>query len=532
MLGNFKVSSRLLVLLVLFLFFLSTLVGIAFYSLSSTKANLDAIVVANNNKERYAFGMLDKNDYVIIGMFSIFASETEEEKQEEFAKITQIRSEVNELREKIEPLMVPGTRGVGILKDSDDNLKVLREENNKVMVLLREGKNEEAFAYYDRVSKPLMIKQKEILNDFMGYQKGATQESYQAAKDQAETVTTGVIIYAIFALAISILLFYLIIRSITNPLNLGVERVSDLAQGEGDLTKRIDLKTKDELGELGGWIDRFIEKIHDNVVLIDSSATTVAVSSKDLREASQSVSAGTEEMSMQAERIATASTQMTQNLQNVSASIEEMTITVQEVAKKANEAAVIVNEASTTVEETDNIVNELESSALAIGKVIESISGIAAQTNLLALNAAIEAAGAGDAGKGFAVVAQEVKQLARQAGESSEDIKDRILGIQLSSKKTSDTIAKIKSVIRSINEISSAIASAVEEQSITSKEISSSITQSATAANEVTKNIEGIGTAAKASSQDSANANALAKELDGLSQELAAVVNQFKVNRG
>lgn len=531
MLGNLKVSTRLLVLLLLFLFFLSTLIGIAFYTLSSTKANLDEIVLSNNNKERYAFGMLDGNDNVLISMFTIFASETDAERRAEFDKISELRTKVNENREKIQPLMVAGTRGVDIAKVSDENTVRMRAENNTVMEHLRSGRNQEAFQHYDKVSKPLMEKQRQILTEFMEYQQETTKQAYQSAKDQANTVVTWVIVYAIFALGLSIGMFFMIIRSVTGPLNLGVQRVSDLAQGEGDLTKRIDLKTNDELGVLGGWIDKFIEKIHDNVVLIDTAATTVAGNAKQLNEASQSVSSGTEEMSMQSQRIASASTQMAQNLQNVSAAIEEMSITVQEVAKKANDAAVVANEAASTAQVTDEVVSELERSAMEIGKVIDSIASIAAQTNLLALNAAIEAAGAGDAGKGFAVVAQEVKQLARQAGQSSEEIKNKILGIQTSSRKTAETITKIKNVIQTINEISSAIASAVEEQSITSREVSSNIAQTATAANEVTKNIEGIGTAARSSSVDASNANALAVELDSLARELAAVVNQFIVKR-
>jgi methyl-accepting chemotaxis protein len=347
---------------------------------------------------------------------------------------------------------------------------------------------------------------------------------------QQKVASTLILASLIGSLAIVFLLMVLVVRSIAKPIEAAVTRVRDIAEGDGDLTQRLNADSKDEIGYLSGWLNTFIGNIEKIVSNLHKTSSKLTSSSSVLNETSQNLSSNSEQVSQQSSVIAASATQMNQNLQVLTSAVEEMSISVSEVARKATEAAKVANDANSTAVETNSIVKELGTNAKDIGKVIDTISTIAAQTNLLALNAAIEAAGAGEAGKGFAVVASEVKELARQTSESSEEIKTKIATIQASTERTIMAIEKIASVISKVNDISTAIASAVEEQSITSKEIASNITQISTASGEVTRNINGISSSARSGADDAGRTSRLSTELKAAAEGVSEIVGKFRVS--
>ncbi|MCP4272737.1 MAG: methyl-accepting chemotaxis protein [Gammaproteobacteria bacterium] len=365
------------------------------------------------------------------------------------------------------------------------------------------------------------------------------------------------ILIAVFA-AGAVTISLVISRSITIPLMEVVDMVKDISQGEGDLTKRLAVTTKDELGELSSSLNTFIKKLNSIIVNITSNAETVTAASRELLNASEQVSGGTESLSQKANMVAAASEEMSSNMSSVAAASEEaatnisivsdsasnMQRTLGEVAENCDKAKTISSDAANQADKAVERVTYLGTAAQEISKVTETITEIAEQTNLLALNATIEAARAGDAGKGFAVVAGEIKVLASQTASATKDIKERILKIQNYTDDTVTDVTKISTVITDVNGIVLTIANSVEEQSVNATEIAGNIEQASTGITEVNENvsqssqvsseiaqdISGVNTVAEDMSATSTVLTQSATDLSGLSSNLIDLISVFKVS--
>jgi len=202
----------------------------------------------------------------------------------------------------------------------------------------------------------------------------------------------------------------------------------------------------------------------------------------------------------------------------VAAATEELSASVNEISAQVGESARVVGEAVSDASEAERLVTSLVEAASKIGEVTEIIADIANQTNLLALNATIEAARAGDAGKGFAVVATEVKTLATQTAQATEEIRAQIGGIQSVSSNTAVAIRKISDVIEKVNQSSTAISSAVEEQAAATREVSENIAS-------VQESASGTGTSA---SEVLDVANTLAKQSDDLKSRVIEFLQRVR----
>lgn len=316
-------------------------------------------------------------------------------------------------------------------------------------------------------------------------------------------------------------------RSTFRRLSDMVERVKDVAEGEGDLTKRIPI-TQDEIGEVAKWFNVFLDKLQNMIKSVADAAHEVGSASADVSQASQQISANSQETSAQANVVSNAAAQVSENLQTVATGAEQMGVSIKEIARNASEAAKVAASAVKTAETTTATVAKLGESSAEIGQVIKVITAIAQQTNLLALNATIEAARAGDAGKGFAVVANEVKELAKGTAKATEDISHKIEAIQTDTQAAVSAIASISRVIHQIDNISNTIAAAVEEQNATTNEMVRNLGEASRGSGEITSNIAGVDQAAESTSHGATDAQNAVRQLVEMSMELGRVVGQFK----
>jgi methyl-accepting chemotaxis protein len=295
------------------------------------------------------------------------------------------------------------------------------------------------------------------------------------------------------------------------------------------------------IGELGGNS----AQLASTSTQLSGTAAQLASGAEETTVQSATVAAAAEEMSTNMTSMANVTEKMTTNVQEVAKAVDELTASIGEIARSAEQAATTASNATRLTESSNETIGQLGAAADEIGRVIEVIQDIAEQTNLLALNATIEAARAGEAGKGFAVVATEVKELAKQTAQATEDIRQRIEGIQSSTGEAVRSIQEVGQAIQEVNASSTTIASAVEEQSVTTKEIarnvgqtaedaatvSTNVNESATACQEISRNIAGVDQAAKQTAQGASETQTVGGDLSKLSEQLQGMVSKFKVEK-
>ncbi|MBD8874942.1 methyl-accepting chemotaxis protein [Roseibium polysiphoniae] len=248
----------------------------------------------------------------------------------------------------------------------------------------------------------------------------------------------------------------------------------------------LSIKEKhDDFCKLGsdfeGQLQDVVQSVTDTVGDLNVVSENVARACSEANEQSVMVAAGAEEAST--------------NMHSVAASTEELTSSITEINRQVVSAAEIASGAVDKSQRMSREIDSLSRSSMKIGEVVQLINDIAAQTNLLALNATIEAARAGEMGRGFAIVAQEVKALASQTANATEDINAQISGLQSVTANAVEANAEISDAIERVSEISSAIASAVDQQTLATGEIAHNVEDAATGATNVTASIVGVQSA-------------------------------------
>ncbi|MCP1472655.1 methyl-accepting chemotaxis protein [Pseudomonas sp. EB276 TE3739] len=355
--------------------------------------------------------------------------------------------------------------------------------------------------------------------------------------------TFGMAMVGLIIAGIGLLVIWLVGHGIARPLKQMVAMLDDIAQGEGDLTRRLSSDRSDELGSIAKGFNTFLAKLQAMITQVVSSVQSVSDSSEHTADIAIRTNIGVQKQMAEIDQVATA--------------VQEMTATAQDVARNATQAAQAASHADQAASQGMQIVRDTSNSigvlAVEIGKAVDvvqtlakdseninailtAIRGIAEQTNLLALNAAIEAARAGEQGRGFAVVADEVRNLAQKTQKATEEIQTMIQQLQQGTRdvvrvmedsqnrtdesvqhaaKAAEALETITQAVSVINDMNTQIASAAEEQSAVADDINRNVINIGQVANEV---------AGGADESSSASAG-----LTKLAEQQRRLINQFKV---
>lgn len=390
---------------------------------------------------------------------------------------------------------------------------------------------------------PLVHSIKEDIKELVNTQRQAVELSSQAILDNVVAASSVVLSLLVVGLIMGVAGAWIVSKMIVTPINETVEAMHDIAAGEGDLTKRLEVKGKDEIADLSRGFNDIIELIHSTIRNVTDASSQLASAAEELSATSASANENMVKEKNQLDQIATAMTEMSSTAQEVAVNADSAATGTQQADQQASEGRGIVsqtmnaiNSLASEVESASTTIKQLEADTEQIGTVVEVIRGIAEQTNLLALNAAIEAARAGEQGRGFAVVADEVRSLANRTQQSTQEIQDMIEKLQVGAQnavkvmdagqeQAGTTVDKASQADVSLNEISGSITEVFNMNT----QIAEAVRQQGMVTEEVNTNIVTLASLAEETETGSQQISAASDELSSLAYQLQTIIGKFKV---
>ncbi len=523
-----------------------------FFSNNGINDMIDELMLVSElsiSSVRAAMSVQSRTNRQLVVVNEIINAEDEDTLEGAATKINRLRGEINSelvelpeddtTNEILDRLQILAKSIAGMIEAKKTELTALKKQHEK---------EQHIGSLMNKIENRVLSEGKMLVDDVESKMSRSEENVARWQLSLALLVAGSIVLALVIGFTVS--------AFISVPVNRTIEALKDIAKGDGDLTLRLDDSANNEIGRMGHWFNVFIEKLQGIFKEVAGGVKTLAEFSNHLSEISEeitngitivsgktgTVSASADEMSSNMNIMAHTTEESAVSTNMVAVAADEMSVTIGEIAGNAEKARDISDAAVKKASETERVINLLGREAGSIGEVVEAITDISSQVNLLALNATIEAARAGEAGKGFTVVANEIKELAGQTQDATQNIRAKIEGIQKNTNITVEQIAEISGVIADINNIVAIIATAVEEQSVTTKEIAGNVTEASSgiklvngnvaqcsiAANDISKDIAEIDVSMK---QMSANSNRVledSKELFRLSDSLNKMVLEFK----
>jgi methyl-accepting chemotaxis protein len=392
----------------------------------------------------------------------------------------------------------------------------LKSQNNAILELVLKGQQAMALQKIASDSNPLFEQMLENIDTHRREGAKTQSELLSGMTTSVRVTMIALITVLLIGFAGFIVVGLLTSRSITKNIKGTVEMLQLIAEGKGDLTRRLRVESRDEMGDLAQCFNRFAGHLEDVITQVKDTAHNMDISTREVASGSQGLSQATQEQASAIEEVA--------------ATIEEMTSSIKLNAEnasagrsKANEMVAMANASGEAAQDLVRAMGEISAASKKVGDIITTVNEVAFQTNLLALNAAVEAARAGAHGKGFAVVAEEVRALAQRSAEAAKQIKRLI----------EDTVRKVSAgddIVHKSGESLTQIIDRIQDLSQLMEEIAASSGEQASGIDELNRAVAQIDNTTQ---QNAATVEELASTSDNLSNEaqtLAGTVSRFTVS--
>jgi len=434
-----------------------------------------------------------------------------------------------------------GAEELAVFKQFEATLSTFLEIQAKVLELSGQNKIEDMRVLINTRMKEATDLMGAQINQLILMNTKSATDAAALSRQEYDSANLGIIGVSVVAVLLTILLAWLLTRSIVNPLSRAVRAAEEIAAG--DLTRPIEVDGKDEAAQLLLALVTMQRNLRQTIELISGSSTQLASAAEELSAVTEESSRGLQQQNNEIEQAATAVNEMTAAVEEVArnaVSTSEASQQSNQTARQGRDRVVdtvkSIQDMTQQLQATSGLVEGLAAQGRDIGKVLDVIRSIAEQTNLLALNAAIEAARAGEAGRGFAVVADEVRALAHRTAQSTTEIEQMVAGIQTrtgdavqSMSRNTDSTRTTLSLANSAGDALELITEAIAQINERNLVIASASEEQAQVSREVDRNLVNIRDLAAQTAAGANQTSAASHELSRLAVDLKAMVARFVI---